>query len=387
VVSHAKEIGYKAVGIATNGTLLSQEGYLERLIAAGLDYLEFSLIHHDAETVSKLTGRSFTFARQLTALERLNQLPLSPHFFVLFNVVMNALNRNDLLAMARFVNERFPNFRRRFNFKSMVLRGNALVNEWIRTQFCRIRTHEVFSYLEEMKIPFWTENMPVCMAPGFEWHSLNVTTRVFDRKYKDIRFDKPEDYYDTGYHDTGKTQPSVCRPCTLRALCHGMEINYLHLYGTGEFKASRADPVAVIGRVLSEHGEDPARAAAIHDGLQRFYGLGPYEDRERTVLYFRQGEHRRAAIVVEPLGEEEGPRLRLSRFQLVFAGDGGSPRRPDREEQALLAALARPLRFLEKHHPEQVLPWCDELKRKFEDGKPFAGQWVLLPESRRMVYY
>jgi len=386
VISHAKEIGYKAVGIATNGTLLSKKGYLDRLLGAGLDYLEFSLIHHDPEKVSRLTGRKFTLARQIEALEQLNSRKYSERFFVLFNVVMNSVNRDDLLPICRWVNETYPGFPRRFNFKSMVLRGSALKNEWVRTRFSDIRL-DAFAYLEECGIPFWTENMPLCVAPKFEWHSLNATTRVMDRRYKDINLEAPDEYYDTGFHDTGKVQPSVCEKCSLRAICLGIELGYIQIYGTQEFKPSRTDPVSVVGKVLAASGGDEGEAAAVHDGLLRFFRLPPYADKDRIYLYFRRGTHRRVTLMVAPNGEETRPTLRTGAHQIVFLGDGGPDRQPHEDEIELMKLLGRSVGFLDRHHPEEVITWCRDLKKQFEDGTLFPGNWVLLPESRHMRYY
>jgi len=386
VIQHAKAIGYRAVGIATNGTLLSRKGYLDRLLEAGLDYLEFSLIHHDAETVSRLTRKKFTFARQLEALEQLNSRPHSDSFFVLFNVVMNALNRDDLLSICRWVNETYPSFPRRFNFKSMVLRGSALKNDWVRTRFSDIKLG-VFPYLEKCGIPFWTENMPLCVAPGFEWHSLNATTRVMDRRYKDINLEAPEEYYDTGFHDTGKVQPSVCERCTLRAICLGVELGYIQQFGIREFKPSRNDPVEVVRKVLEASGGDVTEAESIHDGLCRFFRLPPYEETDRVYLYFRRGSHRRVTLMVGPNTEERRPTLRTGAHQIVFLGDGGPDRQPHEDEVELMKLLGRSIGFLDRHHPEEVLQWCRDLKKQFEDGTLFPGNWVLLPESRCMRYY
>jgi organic radical activating enzyme len=387
VVAHAKAIGYRAVGIATNGTLLGKEDYLGRLLEAGLDYLELSLIHVEPEVVERITRRPFTYERMIQALESLNARPLRADFFVLFNVVLNALNREDLLKIVKTINERYPNFRRRYNFKSMVMRGSATLNEWIRTPYSKIRMKEAFSYLEKTGVPFWTENVPLCAAPGFEWHSLNATTRAFDRTYKDIDFQAPDKYYDTGFHDTGKVQPSGCRKCTLRAICLGVELGYIQFFGTREFKPSKRDPVEVVRQVLQGGGGDPAQAEEIHDGLQRFFRLGPYEEKDRVYLYFRKGTHRRATYMVAPVEEETRPLIKTGKHQVVYLGDGGPARPPDEEEIELLRSLARSVGFLDKHHPDEVVPWCLGVKKEFEDGTLFPGNWVLLPESRYMRYY
>jgi len=387
VVRHAKEIGYKAVGIATNGTFLSKDRYLERLLEAGLDYLELSLQHFDPVKLEKLTSRSFTHPRMIEALEGLEAATHRPGFFVLFNVVMNALNRADLLELARFANERYPSFPRRYNFKAMVLRGAALKNAWVRTPFSKVRMKEVFSYLEETKVPFWTENVPLCAAPGFEWHSLNTTTRVFERTYKDVNLEDPDSYYDTGFHDTGKTQPTRCVGCTLRALCPGVELGYLQEYGPREFKPSKADPVRVVEQVLAGSQVPLEQATVTHDRLQRFFRLGPYEERDRVYLYFRTGAHRRATFMVAPHEDETRPLLKLDHHQLVWIGDGGPARAPHEDELELLRLLGRSVGFLDSRYPDQVLNWCRDLKKESEDGRLFPGNWMLLPESRYMVYY
>jgi len=386
VIRHAKEIGYRAVGIATNGTLLGKDHYLERLLDAGLDYLELSLIHTDPETLARLTGRTFTYPRLIESLEKLNSLELPSHFFVLFNVVMNALNRDELLPIARFVNENYPNFARRFNFKAMVMRGAAVENEWVRIPFSKIN-FDVFAYLESENIPFWTENLPVCVAPGFEWHSLNMTTRVFNRTYKDINLEEPSEYYDTGFHDTGKIQPSACRGCTLRAVCLGVELGYIQFFGTAEFSASTADPVEVVRKVLAGSGADTSPAGEIHDGLQQFFRLGPYEEKDRVYFYFRKGTQRRATFMVAPSGEDTRPLLRTANHMIVFLGDGGPHRSPREDEVELMRSLGRSIRFMEAQHPDDVIPWCNGVKREFEDGTLFPDNWVLLPESRYMEYY
>lgn len=389
VVKHAKQIGYRAVGIATNGTLLSKDNYLDRLVDGGLDYLEFSLQHHEKEKVNQLSGRSFTWDRINEALELMDKRAFPDHFFVLFNIVMNSVNRHDLLPTVKFVNERYPNFNRRFNFKSMVLRGSAAKNEFIQTRYVDTDMIPAFTYLEENGYPFWTENVPLCAAPGFEWHSLNLATRVFNRTYKDIDFENPDEYYDTGFHDTGKIQPGCCDRCTLRAECLGIEINYVQTHGSSEFTALSADPVEVVGKVLADAGADPCEAQTIHDGLQRFFQLGPYHDRNREYLYFRQGGHRRATFVLQKsLDGESRPLFRAKEHQLVFMGDGsGDVRQPREDEIELMKSLGRSILFMEKHHSDGVFRWVKELKSEFEKGTVLPDNWVLLPESRYMEYY
>ena len=387
VIQHAKDIGYKAVGIATNGTFLGQDNYLGRLIDAGLDYLELSVAHVDKEKVNKLSGRDFTYDKMLEALHLINTRKYAPHFFVLFNVVLNSVNCQDLLKLCRFVNENYPNFRRRYNFKSMVLRGAAEKNAWVRAPYSDFEFAKPFQYLEDTDTPFWHENMPLCVAPGFEWHSLNATTRVFNRTYKDINLEQPDQYYDTGFHDTGKIQPSNCENCTLRAICLGVELGYIQHFGTSEFKAQTADPVEVVGKILAGVDCDPSPAGEIHDRLQQFFQLGPYKDPERAYFYFRKGTQRRATFMVSAVEEETRPLLKTGNRQIVFLGDGGPERGPREDEMELMRNLANSVAFMDKHYPEEVIPWCNSLKKEFEDGTLFPGNWVLLPENRRMEYY
>lgn len=261
IIADAKALGYTRVGVTTNGTVLSKQGFIQRLVDAGLDFIELSIHGHTRELSNSISRAEVTFDRQARALAEIEAAGL----FTIVNVVVCRENKDHLVDVARYVHEGFPKLKARFKFKFVSLQGWEA--ERAATEkplgYDDVDFVAVGDYLDEQGAAFWFYNVPLCRLGRHAHHSHEVATLAVDEVYFDLDHRGQEGYYDSGAQFEGRVWPSEpCGDCSLRALCPGLEESHRLARGSSAINACATDPIPLLESALRGRGADPASAAA-----------------------------------------------------------------------------------------------------------------------------
>lgn len=82
LIARARDLGFPWITVCTNGRRLSQEGYLDRLVASGLNGVRFSMHDHRPDVAGDLAGRLDAGGAYLAAARRLlARTDVVPYFY------------------------------------------------------------------------------------------------------------------------------------------------------------------------------------------------------------------------------------------------------------------------------------------------------------------
>lgn len=264
ILTRAKEVGFRRIGVTTNGTVLSKPGFIDRLVAAGLDFIELSIHGHDAELANAIARNKITFDRQTKAMAEING---TGSLLTIVNVVVCRENKDHLAEVAEYVCDSLPDVPLRFKFKFVSLQGWAL--ERVRKGVEKALSYEEVDFgpvgdlLEARGVDFWIHNVPLCHLGRHAGHAHELGVMAADETYFDLDHRGPMEYYDTGHQLEGRIWPKPpCPDCSLIALCPGIEESYRLANGTGELRPRSDDPLELMRFALADRGLDPADAEA-----------------------------------------------------------------------------------------------------------------------------
>jgi radical SAM protein with 4Fe4S-binding SPASM domain len=98
LVAHAEKNG-QITGLNTNARRLSDERYIEQLVAAGLDHVQVTVESHDAEIHDRMVGTRGAYAQTLKGLQNALASPL----YVMTNTTMLQTNAHTIPATLDFL--------------------------------------------------------------------------------------------------------------------------------------------------------------------------------------------------------------------------------------------------------------------------------------------
>lgn len=267
ILAHTKALGFTRVGITTNGTILGKPGFLQRMVDAGLEFIELSLHGHTEALANSIGGTDFTFQRQARALAEIDQIGTLP---IIVNVVICRENKDHAVDIARYLLGGFPRIPVRFKYKFVAQMGRAASRadqEMLR--YSEVDALAVGDYLDAHEVPFWYDNFPLCRLGRHAGHSRELSAMASDERYFDYDHQDNREYLDTGYQLLGRCWPECCVSCTLRPVCSGIENTYHRRQGAGELSPRSDDPLPLLASALGESGLDPATAPQRLEALRR----------------------------------------------------------------------------------------------------------------------
>jgi organic radical activating enzyme len=269
ILVHAKAAGFTRVGVTTNGTVLSKKGFIKDLVDSGLDFIEFSVHGHTPELTTQIVRTGVSYERQASALDEINELG-GP--FTIVNVVVCQENKNHLVDIARYVCDKLPRVRKRFKFKFVQMMGLAAKNaeDGESLRFEDVDPTAVGDYLESRGVPFWLHTFPLCRLGRHKAHSHELGVMGSNETYFDYDHRGGVGYYDSGHQLEGHVWPEAsCAPCSLRAICPGLEASYHRMLGDTALVTQHDDPLAILAAAITDRGGDPATAVERLAALQR----------------------------------------------------------------------------------------------------------------------
>jgi len=351
ILAEARTVGFTRLGVTTNGTVLSKPGFVNDLVRAGLEFIEFSVHGHTPELANAIGGTHFTFERQAAALAEINALG-SLHTIV--NVVVCNENKDHLVSVARYVCETFPRIPKRFKFKFASMLGLALARaqQGNLLRYEDVEFEPLGDYLTECGVPFWFYNVPLCRLGRHAGHAHELGTLATEESYFDFDHRGHSDYYDSAEQLEGRVFPErSCTSCTVAPLCSGIEESYRLTAGESGLSPRTEDPLPLVAAALADRGLDPSMAPARLEQLRM---------RPRPSRFVRarpEGALRfRCADAPEPLDVEVEPRregapafFATRRYMMTYRrwSDGDPTSRED--VQTLLRAGAQALRTADEY--------------------------------------
>jgi organic radical activating enzyme len=271
LLEETKKLGFTRVGVTTNGTALAHEGFLDRMIRAGLDFVEISVHSDGPELAEEISGKPFTWERQRRALAELEAS--RDRLLVIVNVVVCRENHTQLADVLRVLLDDFPRLDPIIKLKFVSIVG-AADREGVRPlRYDEVDLEPAIDLLRARGATWWVYNFPLCrLPPGTDAIASchEAISFVVDWSYYDYDHRKRDGYYDSGFQLEGSVWPtSPCGACALAPLCPGVEETYRRLHGEGELAAQSHDPRPAIETILRRLGMEESRAPEVLARLEK----------------------------------------------------------------------------------------------------------------------
>jgi len=243
ILRYAKEKGIKRIVLQTNGIVLSNKKYLEKLISIfPIDFL-ISFHASDEEIYKKITGMKKDFHLALRALNSINELNYGNHGI---GIVICSLNYKHLKDHIKFLQSNFPkiNF---YNFIFIDPVGDAKKNLWSVTRMNKVEPYiyDTLNYIRSNNLNAVVDRLPLCYLKGFEEYSANTRDiiRTSSNLYYLINDNSIESSASRFYH------PKICDTCRLKKICGGLPPTYIDVFGSDELKPVSADIKKIIQKI------------------------------------------------------------------------------------------------------------------------------------------
>ncbi|MDD4931120.1 MAG: radical SAM protein [Candidatus Colwellbacteria bacterium] len=211
VVSYAKSVGFRQVGLTTNARMLSYAPFAEAIIGSGLNQIGISLLGATAKTHDLLSAAEGSYAQTIEGIKNVMRFK-GPDLSVLVNIPLNRKNVSELedeidLLISLGVKEInvlwVAPLSRRSRDKELIGRMSELGNHAARI----IKNH-----LGEAKF-LMVEFLPCSLK----------------KEYRDMFFPCLE-------KNPSKIRITLCGGCPYVDKCDGVLSSYIDMYGDEEFE-------------------------------------------------------------------------------------------------------------------------------------------------------
>ena len=268
-VRAARDMGYEAISMNTNGRLLHRGRLLEKLLEAGLTHLVLSLHGDRPEVHDPLVGRAGAFEQVMKGLALLSEVRGAHPVKMTILYVLNRANLASIEPMWRlFLRVGDPDHGDKLAFTALKMMGLAserydayglpyaeLVREWLAVW------HRVGAPAEML-----LSEVPACLlvAQAVDGRPLPPFD-VPDQRFVKERVGPDDADPIAGDVLAGTTyaKREACRGCRLSDACVGVLHDYLARHGWDEFPPVAALPAEVArGSARSDGGPGGASAAS-----------------------------------------------------------------------------------------------------------------------------
>jgi Radical SAM superfamily len=210
-IAAARALGFRRIGVQTNGSRLANATYAGSLASAGLTDVHLSLHGADARVHDYHTGRAGSFADILGAIHAARTRELA----VVVTTVLTRSNFRVLAAIppllaARAVAGWFVTVPV-FAGRAAALRDRVAPRLGLAIPFAL----HALAAARALKVPSWIVGAPLCLLGPFASHALG---------------DEPRAY------------APACDACAARPACSGVDPEYLARFGGDELGARDAPP-------------------------------------------------------------------------------------------------------------------------------------------------
>lgn len=225
----AREVGFKAVRLQTNGMKLSDRALCAGLAAAGLTVCKFTFLGSTAAVHDANTGTKGSFKKSLRGLDNMLALKLA----VGVNLLVTRANYRRLPGTLEFFMDRgvnnfvviYPIYAggMRKNYKALGI-SMPEVSKYVTAALNRALAAGMGEDIKAL-------NMPPCMLPGHEDRAVDLY------KFNTVVASPRGETWDLDRNAArGKKRGPPCRACFFKRRCRGVDTNYLELFGWKGFK-------------------------------------------------------------------------------------------------------------------------------------------------------
>lgn len=212
LIAYAKNLGFREVGITTNGRMFAYKDFTKNILKNGLTQIVLTVAGstpqmHDLHTLTK-----GSFDQALTGIKNI-LLYKKPNFSFLINLMITQINYEDLLKMVDFyasLGIKEINIGHIMPLNKRIVRSKKIVVQMSQVAPFLIKCQEKYG----QQIKFLFVEYPAC---------------VFPKKYRHLAFPCLEE-------NPHKKRIKLCQECQYSKQCTGISRAYLNLYGTQEFK-------------------------------------------------------------------------------------------------------------------------------------------------------
>ncbi|MEM5781766.1 MAG: radical SAM protein [Candidatus Aenigmatarchaeota archaeon] len=234
LIKKAQELGYKDIGISTNGILLSDKKLCENLVKAGLSTVTISLHAHNEQLNRRITRTPGVFKKTIQGIKNLTaykELNISVVTVILRLNYKYILKIGELLKLLKItswdITDLLPDGRAKINYKNLCVKRielskmlsflPAIVNDFQSIVFfafspCVIPPELLYN----KKISVITDQQKVDVEKPIRYNQNNNITNQFD------------------IHRQIKT--SACYQCIFNTQCGGLWSDYFKFFGDKELQ-------------------------------------------------------------------------------------------------------------------------------------------------------
>jgi len=192
LISLAKKAGYKKISLETNGRMLSNKKFAEKIIKAGLDKISFSLHGSNSKTHDKLTQTKDSFNQALQGISNACELGA----FCTVTFVINQLNYKEIPAFVKLIGK-YPLKSIMFNYMRP---EQHLSDQTLKNYLCA-----------------YSKTVPYVKQVGQNKKTDNNTNLFGSLERSCVKLDR-------------------CKVCLKNKVCIGIWKRYLDIYGDKEFQ-------------------------------------------------------------------------------------------------------------------------------------------------------
>ena len=273
LISYARQLGFKTIGMLTNGLKTYKKEYLQKLVDCGLNNILFSVHGHNAEEHDYTTQAKGSFSMVIKSIENVQEIGMPFRI----NCTITKINYKNLEKHAELYNQLKPiqvnfilfnDFETAFAFADKFLVRYSDSSSYIKRAIDIMK--EKIPYINVRYIPFCfmkDYEKYVCCYPQkiydpFEW-SQRLLARLnskeilpiwkyyahlgfwFIRYHPPLKINFKEYLEDICITCRMKTyvKPEKCEGCKFYHICEGLEKSYVDMFDTSELKPANGEKI------------------------------------------------------------------------------------------------------------------------------------------------
>jgi MoaA/NifB/PqqE/SkfB family radical SAM enzyme len=212
LVAYAKKLGFKEIGVTTNGRMFAYPDFAKDILKSGLTQIVLTVVGHTSSMHDGHTLTKGSFDQALAGVKNILSLK-KPELSFIINIMVTQRNYRDLPKTIDFYVDsgiKEINIGHVMPLNKKIIHSKGIVAPMSEVVPYLIDCQEKY----DQRIRFLFVEYPAC---------------VFPREYRDKAFPCLEE-------NPQKSRIKICQECPYQDRCTGVSQAYLNLYGQGEFK-------------------------------------------------------------------------------------------------------------------------------------------------------
>lgn len=224
----ARKLGYREIGLITNGRRLADKDFCRQLLQAGVNEINVSFHGSRARIQEELTRTKGSFQQTLQGLKNLRELKKNHEFGFLINFTITRANLDDLADFLKLVRRLKPDA---LVLNVVIPKGRALDNfERVVPLYSRVAHGLKKTLPKKENFSISILGLPFClMEGGLERFGGSFEKIITKNPGKKGRLRRVSPWGE-------KVRGAECKKCDCYQFCQGIWRSYVKKRGWGEFK-------------------------------------------------------------------------------------------------------------------------------------------------------